>query len=92
MFDNLFTGLLCFAYGLALMSATGIIVVHKIFGPDLPPGIQMLADLFMAILNANAKIILGPFELLRRISVSVNSPTPHQPSLPNKEVQQITKQ
>jgi hypothetical protein len=55
-------GLLAFAFGLAVMSAVGIIVVYKLW--DEPPHqIQRLADLFMAILDTSAKVILGPFEL-----------------------------
>jgi hypothetical protein len=72
-----------FAFGLALMSAIGIIVIHKIFGPEPPPRIQMLADLFMAILNTSAKVILGPFELFKRINISIGSP-PQPPTLPTE--------
>jgi hypothetical protein len=71
---------LLYAFGLAVMSAIGYITIHKLWA-DLPPGIQALADLFMAILNTSAKVILGPFELLKRINISVGSP-PLTPTLP----------
>jgi len=64
-------GLIGFAFGLALMSAAGVIIIHKLW--DEPPSrIHKLADLFMAILNASAKVVLGPFELIKRIDLAVN--------------------
>jgi hypothetical protein len=71
--------LLCVVFGLALMSAIGIIVVHKLFAPNLPPGIQELHALFMQILSGSAKLILGPFELLKRINISFRQPPPLPP-------------
>jgi hypothetical protein len=77
---EIFLGLLAFAFGLAVMSAIGVIVIYKIW--DEPPQqIQKLADLFMAILDTSAKVILGPFELGKRINISIGNPTP-PPAMP----------
>jgi len=72
--------LLLYAFGLAVMSAVGYITVHKLWD-ELPPGIQALANLFMAILQSSSKVIIGPFELLQRVNVSVSSPS-MTPTLP----------
>jgi hypothetical protein len=93
VFDNFFVGLLTFAFGLAVLSVTGIIVVHKLFWPNLPPGVQDLHRLLMSILIGSAKIILGPVELLRRMGGSIGQRRlPEPPSLPGKDIKPITRQ
>lgn len=81
--------LLCAVFGLAVMSSIGIIVLHKLFAPNLPPGIQDLHTLFMRILNASAKLILGPFDLLKNINISIGSKPPDRP-LPSHDMRQLT--
>jgi hypothetical protein len=79
MFDFL-DHLLLYAFGLAVLSAGGFILVHWLWPKESPPGIQRLAELFMAILTASSKVILGPFELCKRIRISIGGerdlPTP----------------
>lgn len=92
MFEFL-TTLAYLAFGLSVLSATGIVAVHIIFGPALPPRIQELTDLFMSILNASAKLILGPFEFIKRITTLVagNPPPSGRRSMPESGVKKIVK-
>ncbi|MGC1779278.1 MAG: hypothetical protein WBB34_15140 [Xanthobacteraceae bacterium] len=87
---EIFLGFLAFAFGLAVMSATGIIVVYKLW--DEPPQqIQKLAELFMVILDTSAKVILGPSELWKRVNVSIVGRTlpPTGPFVSNEMTDQI---
>ncbi|MEA2864172.1 MAG: hypothetical protein QOC84_2128 [Bradyrhizobium sp.] len=59
MVESIIIHFLWFAFALNVVSAVGHVVIHKLFWPDPPPGIQMLADFFMGVLTASAKIILG---------------------------------
>jgi hypothetical protein len=82
--------LLVVVFGLALMSSVGIIVIHKLFSPPLPRGIQDLHDLLMKILSGSAKLILGPFELFKHLKISIGGGTADR--LPPKDIHQLTEQ
>jgi hypothetical protein len=75
-------------FSLGILSATGLVLLHKLFPDGLPPRIAMLADLSLAVVSASAKTLLGPNELLKRIKISF-SENPELP--PSDDTKLITK-
>lgn len=62
-----------------ILSATGAIAVYAIFGPNLSPRLQQLADTFVSVYSVGAAGFLGMLRLLRRDeSVSNNRPQTQQ--------------
>jgi hypothetical protein len=74
--------------GLAMFSAGTRILLHVIFGNNIPPGLQRLANALDDVFEASAQTILGPFRFLRQTQI----PPPQQTSLPPSDVKQLTKQ
>ena len=76
-----------------LCAGVAAILLHAVFGPNLPPSIQALEDTFTAVFKAGATVFLGPAQIVRRIRISLDSPSSDAPnqSSPIEDTKQITK-
>jgi len=59
------------------------IVLHAMFGADLPPSVRALADTFTTVFKTGAAVFLGPAQIIRRLQISIGTRPP--PSLPPSE-------
>lgn len=74
------------AIAVTLCSGAAPLILHRMFGPTLPPSAQMLSDTFTSVFKAGATVFLGPVQLLRRIRISVTNTEPQ-----NDDPKQIPK-
>ncbi len=50
---------------LTLAAAAGSMLLHLIYGPELPPGIRPLDDAFMSVFVLGSSLLLRPFKVFR---------------------------
>jgi hypothetical protein len=96
MFELLAVFIVC-SLLITLGSGLAPVILHRMFGPALPPSIQQLADTFTIVFKAGATMFLGPVELIKRLRLTVSPPSnnlpsrPHEtPSLSPSDTKQIT--
>ncbi|HZP75420.1 MAG TPA: hypothetical protein VFB45_04690 [Pseudolabrys sp.] len=95
MFETVILAFVGAALVLALASAAGALALHWMYGPDLPQGVQPLANTFTTVYTTGAAVLLAPFKVLSRTSVAAaqGPPTPTTPpNLPDSNSRQITNQ
>jgi hypothetical protein len=89
MFETVFLALIISAVLLGLGSAAGTLILHAMFGADLPRGVQPLAESFNAVYRTAAGVIFSPFRFLQRDPLDSPSSSAAPPPPDQK---QITKQ
>lgn len=94
MFETVVLAFVGSALLLTLGSAACRLALHWRYGPDLPAGVQSLADIFTSVYTTGASVLLAPFKLFvySKASETSNPATPAAPLLPPSETKQIKKQ
>jgi hypothetical protein len=88
MFETALIVFVISALVLTLSSGAGLFVLHKMYGPELPPGVRPLENTLRSILTLGSTLLLRPFEFFSRGDTPPASP----PRLPPSDIRQLPKQ
>jgi hypothetical protein len=87
MFSTLVICIFGFAFGLNVVAAAILIFISLRWGSDPPATMRLLNQCALGIHHRSAQVILGPYELVKRLTVSNDQE--QSTALTNEETKRI---